>query len=123
MKNVVAGVSRQQFFVGGSLLNVLATSTHRVMAGMPERAVVFYDSGPVYEPAEGFKGTVLARYPENESPLASGFLLGEKLIQGKAAAVDVELGSGHVILLGFRPQWRGQPFGTFRIIFNAMNLR
>ena len=91
------------------------------MAGMPERAAVYYDSGPVFETGEGFTGKVLARYPENESPLASGFLQGEKLIQGKAAALDVELGNGHVVLLGFRPQWRGQPFGTFRVIFNAIN--
>ena len=101
---------------------MLTDPAHRVMAGMPERAAVYYDSGPVFEPAEGFTGTVLARYPENESPLASGFLQGEKLIQGKAAALDVELGSGHVVLLGFRPQWRGQPFGTFRVIFNAINI-
>jgi hypothetical protein len=24
------------------------------------------------------------------------------------------------VLLGFKPQWRGQPFGTFRVIFNAI---
>jgi hypothetical protein len=119
VKNVVAGINRQQFFVGGSLLNVDVTTSHRVMAGMPARAAVFYDSGPVFETTDGFKGTVLAKYPAKEI-LASGFLQGESLIQGKAAALEVEFGEGRIVLLGFRPQWRGQPFGTFRVIFNAI---
>ena len=121
IRNVVAGLGRQQFFVGGSLLTILPDATNRFMAGMPERAAVYYDSGPVFETQEGFKGSIIARYPEKDSPLASGFLQGASLIQGKAAAIDAEVGQGHVLLLGFRPQWRGQPFGTFRIIFNALN--
>ncbi len=24
------------------------------------------------------------------------------------------------MLIGFRPQWRGQPFGTFRVLFNSV---
>ena len=119
VKNVVAGVGRQQFFVGGSLLNVDVNASHRVMAGMSNNAAVYFDNGPVFETTAEFKGAVLATYPA-KSVLASGFLQGESLISGKIAALDVELGSGHVILLGFRPQWRGQPFGTFRVIFNAI---
>jgi hypothetical protein len=119
VKNVVAGIGRQQFFVGGSLLNVEVNTGHRVMDGMPTGAVVFYDSGPVFDMTDGFKGTVLASYPQ-EKVLASGFLQGESLIKGKAAALEVEFGEGRVVLLGFKPQWRGQPFGTFRVIFNAI---
>jgi hypothetical protein len=119
VRNAVAGLNRQQFFVGGSVLGVVVDPLQRVTAGMPERAAVFYDSGPVFETLEGFNGAVLARYPADANPLQSGFLLGENYLKGKAAALDVALGDGHVVLLGFRPQWRGQPYGTFRMIFYA----
>ena len=119
VRNVVTGVNRQEFFAGTSLLWVDIAPDARVTAGMPAKAAVFYSGSPVFETLEGFKGTVLARYPVTDNPLASGFLQGAKLIQGKAAALDVEVGDGHVILIGFRPQWRGQPFGSFRVLFNA----
>jgi hypothetical protein len=31
----------------------------------------------------------------------------------------VRYGGGHVVLIGFKPQWRGQPFGTFKVLFNS----
>ena len=42
-----------------------------------------------------------------------------KYMQGFAAALDVKHDKGHVVLLAFQPQWRGQPTGTFRTVFNA----
>ena len=119
VKNAVEGLKTEEFFLRGSIVEVTVDPTHPVMAGMPERAAVFVDGSPVFETLEGFKGTVLAKYPGTGSPLLSGYLIGEKYLQGKAAALDVELDQGHVILLGFRPQWRGQSFGTFRVVFNA----
>ena len=119
VKNVVGELPRKDFFVSGSLLEVTTDPAHPVMSGMPERAKVFADRSPVFTTLEGFEGAALAKYQEDGSPLLSGYLLGEEHLQGYAAALDVKHGEGHVILIGFRPQWRGQPFGTFRVLFNA----
>ena len=117
--NVLAGVSRNDFFTGGSVMEVQVNQAHPVMAGMPAKAAVFVDGSPAFETGANFKGAVLARYQESGSPLLSGYLQGEKYINGKVAALDVALDKGHVILLGFRPQWRDQTFGTFKVLFNA----
>jgi len=119
VRNVVAGLRTDEFFLRGSIVQVTTDTTHPVMAGMPEKAAIFVDGSPVFETQDGFRGRVLARYQESGSPLLSGYLIGEKYLNGMAAALDVEVDAGHVVLLGFRPQWRGQPFGTFRVLFNA----
>jgi hypothetical protein len=119
VRNVVAGLRPEDFFLRGSIVEVTTDPSHPVMAGMPARAAVFVDGSPVFEAGDGFQGSVLARYAESGSPLLSGYLIGEKHLQGKAAALDVYVGDGHILLIGFRPTWRGQPFGTFRVLFNA----
>ncbi len=119
VRNVVDTLKRKNFFSSGSILEVITDPSHPVMAGMPERAKVFVDGSPVFATLDGFEGSALAKYARDGSPLLSGYLLGEKYLQGYAAALDVKHERGHVVLVGFRPQWRGQPFGTFRVVFNA----
>ncbi|MGE0443486.1 MAG: M14 family zinc carboxypeptidase [Gemmatimonadales bacterium] len=119
VRNVVAGVDRKEFFASGSILRVATDTTHPVMAGMPPEAMIFFDDSPVFTTTEGFAGSALARYETEGNPLASGYLLGEARMAGHAAALDVRHGRGHVVLLGFRPQWRGQTWGTFRVALNA----
>jgi len=119
VKNVLAGVGSAGFSASGSILEVVIDPSHPIMSGMPARAKVFFSRSPVFTTTEGFQGVALAKYLEEGSPLLSGFLEGEEHLHGYAAALDVRHGEGHVILLGFQPQWRGQPFGTFRVLFNA----
>jgi hypothetical protein len=120
VENVVAGLDGTEYFLSGSILEVTTDLAHPVMAGMPERAKLFVGWSPVFTTLEGFEGAALAKYREHGSPLLSGYLLGEQHLQGYAAALDVYHGEGHVILLGFRPQWRGQSFGSFKVLFNAL---
>ena len=62
VKNVVAGLRPEEFFLHGRSSKSRRIASQQVMAGMPEKAAVFADSSPVFETQEGFKGTVLARY-------------------------------------------------------------
>jgi hypothetical protein len=119
VRNVATGLRTDEFFLHGTIVEVTTDPSHQVMAGMAQKSAVFADSSPVFETLDGFKGRVLAQYQETGSPLLSGYLIGEKVLHGRAAALDVQLDAGHVILLGFRPAWRGQPFGTFKVLFNA----
>jgi hypothetical protein len=120
VRNAVSDLRSDDFFLRGSIVEISVDTTHPVMWGMPEKAAVFVDGSPVFETLEGFRGAVLARYQDMGSPLLSGYVIGEQHLNGKAAAVDVSFGQGHVVLVGFRPEWRGQPFGAFRVLFNAV---
>jgi len=119
--NVVAGLRQEQFFCSGALLRTeIKEANHPVVAGLPTTVPVMFERNPVFDTKPAFRGKVLASYVKDRNPLMSGFLLGEALIQGKAAALDANYGSGHIILLGFRPQWRGQSHGTYKFFFNAL---
>jgi len=117
----VQGLPQTQFFCSGSILKTeLTTPNHPVTAGLRANPAVMFERNPVFDTRPNFHGKILASYVKDRSPLLSGFLLGESLIEGKAAAIDANYGQGHVILLGFRPQWRGQSHGTYKFLFNAL---
>jgi hypothetical protein len=119
--NVLAGLNADQFYCSGSLLKVeMRDMAHPVSAGMPRDPIVMFERGPAYDTRPGFRGNILASYPREENPLASGYLLHPERIQGKAAALEVFYGDGRIFLFGFRPQWRGQSHGTYKLFFSAI---
>jgi hypothetical protein len=119
--NALAGLSQTQFFCSGSLLRVEIPDTkHPVVAGLPTMPAVMFERNQAFDTRQGFRGRVLASYVKDRNPLVSGYLLGAEQIQGKAAAIDAFYGTGHIVMLGFRPQWRGQSHGTYKFLFNAL---
>jgi hypothetical protein len=93
---------------------------HPALWGMPREPIVMFEGGPAFEQKSGFRGAVLATYPGDWNPLESGYLLHSERIQGKAAALEVFQGDGRIYLFGFKPQWRGQSHGTYKLVFNAI---
>ena len=64
---------------------------------------------------------VVARYAK-ENLLRSGWLRGEDKIKEKIALAEIPMGKGRIVLFAFRPQHRGQTWGTLPFIWNAINL-
>jgi hypothetical protein len=119
--NILSGFTNDQFYCSGSLLRVeLRDLAHPALWGMPREPIVMFELGPAFEQKSGFRGVVLATYPRDRDPLESGYLLHPERIQGKAAALEVFQGDGRIYLFGFKPQWRGQSHGDYKLVFNAI---
>jgi hypothetical protein len=119
--NVLAGVRPTEFYAPGSLITVEFDRASPLAAGLTSPAsTVWFEDSPTFDVTDPARATVVARYPATGDPLASGWLLGAQRLAGKAALVDVKRGSGHVVLFGFRPQYRAQSMATFPVIWNAL---
>lgn len=119
LRNVLEGVKSSEFYCPGSILRVDVDGAHTLARGMPRATDVYFINSTAFEVTDAARVRVVARYADREV-LRSGWLFGEGYIAGKAALVEVPVNGGRVILFGFRPQHRGQTWGTFPFIFNAI---
>jgi hypothetical protein len=111
----------EQIYAPGSILRVVVDPTHPVGRGMADSSAIYFVNSTSLDLPAGSPARVIARYPSQpESILLSGFLQGATKLAGKVAAADVALGAGRVTMFGFRPLYRGQSYGTFKMFFNAL---
>jgi hypothetical protein len=121
VKNALDGAKNTEFYAPGSIFGVEVNRSHPFAAGLtaPVPAVWFEDS-PAFDITDPSTATAVLSYPASGNALLSGWLLGPQKLNGKAAMVDVKRGRGHVVLYGFRPQYRGQSNSTFPLIWSAI---
>ncbi|MCO5296710.1 MAG: M14 family metallopeptidase [Fimbriimonadaceae bacterium] len=112
-------VSREKFYVPGSVLRVRLDPSHPLAFGMPEQVDVMFDASPSFR----LTGDAdrIAWY-DTDHPLRSGWAWGQERLENTVAAVATKLGKGRVVLYGPEILFRGQPHGTFKLLFNALLL-
>jgi hypothetical protein len=120
LKNVLEGVRSSDFYCPGSVLRLDVDTANRLARGMYKETDAYFINSSAFEPT-GDRVRVIARYA-NENLLRSGWLRGEERLKNKIALAEVTIGKGRIVLFGFRPQHRGQTWGTFPFIWNAINL-
>ena len=121
VKNVLEGVKNTEFYAPGSILAADMNRSSPLVRGVTAPVLgVWFEDSPAFEITDPAKATAVLTYPANGDPLLSGWLLGGKLLNGKAAMVEAPVGKGKVVLYGFRPQYRGQTNATLPLIWDAI---
>ncbi|MBI3951505.1 MAG: peptidase M14 [Acidobacteria bacterium] len=122
VRNALAGASKRDFYCPGSILGIEVENLHSLGYGMPSKSMAFFLNSMAFElpsTPEAANVQVVTRYASLDV-LKSGYLLGEERIAGRPAVLEVKVGRGRVILIGFPPQFRGQAHGTFKLLFNSI---
>lgn len=135
LKNVLEGLRSSDFYCPGSILGIDVDTSNPIAHAMSKDVNAYFINSSAFElidkPAtktnDDNEGPardavrVIARYAK-DNLLRSGWLRGEEHIKDRIALAEIGMGKGRIVLFAFRPQHRGQTWGTFPFIWNAINL-
>ncbi|HET6956315.1 MAG TPA: M14 metallopeptidase family protein [Vicinamibacterales bacterium] len=126
VERVAGGAERQlpreKYYIPGSILEARIDNTQPLAYGMGEHAMVFYDESPAFrlQPEAAAKGVRPIAWYDSPTPLRSGWAWGQQYLDQAVSIVEAQVGKGHVVLFGNEVNWRGQPHGTFKLLFNGI---
>jgi hypothetical protein len=148
IRNIVDSAPSTDFSIPGSLIRANVDTSDPLAYGMDEEVALNFVRGAAFAPLSQANcvddllnqrdcqevvrgGRPLKVFEEpvmfdsivdyaGEELLMSGWAAGTEFIASQSALARVPHGDGDVVVFGFRPQFRGQPRGTYKLIFNAL---
>lgn len=134
LRNVLEGLRSTDFYCPGSILAIDVDTSNPIARTMSKDVNAYFINSSAFElidkPAPKLADVnegptrdqvqVIARYGK-EDILRSGWLRGEERIRDRIALAEIKMGHGRLVLFAFRPQHRGQTWGTLPFIWNAIN--
>ncbi len=113
-------LSRDKYYIPGSILEVAVNNRHPLAYGLPERVNVMFDNSPVFRlKPEVSLVTPVAWFP-NGTPLRSGWAWGQHYLQDGTVVAEATVGKGRLLMFGPEIAFRAQPHGTFKLLFNGI---
>lgn len=130
IKNVLEDVKSDTFNCPGSILKVTYKTDSPLAFGLEKNGVGYFSRGKAFdlftdsdegeqEKNKKISTQIVAFYPD-ESLLLSGWILGEELLRGKSAILEVSYNRGTILLFGFNFHNRAQSYRNFKLLFNAI---
>ncbi len=111
-----------KFYVPGSVLQAAVDNTNPLAFGMSDRVDFFFENDPSFKlkPDAQAKGVRPVSWFDSDQPLRSGWGWGQAYLKDTVAVVDAQVGKGKLFMYGPEITFRGQPHGTFKLLFNGI---
>jgi hypothetical protein len=115
-------LSREKFYVPGSVLRTRLDTTHPLAWGLSEETDVMFSASPAFRLSDGAETNGLRRVAwfDSRRPLRSGWAWGQEHLEGGVAIAEAKVGKGTLVLFGPEILFRAQPHGTFKFLFNGI---
>jgi len=117
-----APLAREKYYIPGSILQARVDTASPLAYGLAERTNFFFNNSPAFtiRPEGLLAGVRPVAWFDGPSPLRSGWAWGQGYLAQAAAVIDAAVGRGRLFLYGPDILFRGQPHGTFKLLFNGI---
>jgi hypothetical protein len=115
-------LSREKYYIPGSVLQAKVDTNHPLAFGLNERTDFYFNNSPVFSlnPEAAAQGVRPIVWFDSAAPLRSGWAWGQNYLQMSVAVLEAAVGRGKLFLYGPEIIFRGQPHGTFKLLFNGI---
>lgn len=115
-------LNRDKYYIPGSVLQVSVDNSNPLAYGIQEQVDLFFDNSPVFrlKPEAALRGVKPVAWFSSDKPLRSGWAWGQKYLQDGVAVVEANVGKGKLFMFGPEINFRAQPHGTFKFLFNGI---
>jgi len=115
-------LAREKCYIPGSILQAKVDTASPLAYGLAERTDFFFDNSPAFAiRSEGLLGGIRpVAWFDGPAPLRSGWAWGQSYLNQAVAVIDAPVGRGRLFLYGPDILFRGQPHGTFKLLFNGI---
>jgi len=117
IENALDTIDRTKFYIPGSILQVSVDPSNPIAFGSTPTVPIFYENGPLFH--VNADATSIASF-NTDVPLLSGWIQGGNFLKGTSVIAQQSVGKGHLVLFGFRPQYRAISEVTYKFLFNAL---
>jgi hypothetical protein len=117
--NHVEGLDSTVYYVPGSVLDSALDNTLPIAWGMGERLNIFFSNNPVFDITAPGPLTPIAWF-DSPDVLLSGWAWGGAVLENGVPLIQAEVGNGTLFLFGPEINFRAQPHGSYKLIFNGI---